>query len=89
MALNIKNTEVERLATEAATLASVSKTEAVRQALEDRVRRLRMHSGGLTRRERIAGVLARFRAEFPNADFGREMTKPEKEEILVYGSGGV
>ena len=36
MALNIKNPEVERLATEVAQLARETKTEAIRRALEER-----------------------------------------------------
>jgi antitoxin VapB len=36
MALNIKNPEVERLATEVALLARETKTEAIRRALEER-----------------------------------------------------
>ncbi len=89
MALNIKNAEVERLAAEAAELAHESKTEAIRKALEERVARLRMYSGNLTRDERIDKALARFRLEFPNADFGRPMSKAEKEEILGFGPDGV
>ena len=40
MALNIKNPEVERLATEVANLARETKTEAIRRALEERKARL-------------------------------------------------
>jgi len=40
MALNIKNADVERLAAGAAELTRESKTEAIRRAFEDRVRRL-------------------------------------------------
>ena len=89
MALNIKNAEVERLAAEAARLAKESKTEAIRVALQDRVRRLKLRRRGLTRKDRIGAILARFRTEFPEGDFGRKMTKAEKEEILGYGPGGV
>lgn len=88
MALNIKNAEVERLAAEAAELAGESKTEAIRKALHDRVARLRLYRGGLTREERIDRALARFREAFPAGDFGRTMTKAEEEEILGYGPGG-
>jgi antitoxin VapB len=88
MALNIKNAEVERLAAQAAELAHESKTEAIRKALEERLRRLRMHRGGRTRDERIEAILGRFRTEFPRGDFGRTMTKAEKEEILGYGPDG-
>ncbi len=89
MALNIKNAEVERLAAEAAKLAHESKTEAIRQALLERVCRLKLRRAGLTRADRAAALLAQFQKEFPQGDFGRGMTKAEKEEILGYGPGGV
>ena len=89
MALNIKNAEVERLAAEAANLANESNTEAVRQALMDRVRKLKRRSVHGTRQDRVDALLAQFRREFPQGDFGRKMTKTEKEEILGYGPGGV
>lgn len=38
MGLNIKNPEVERLAAEVAAALGVTKTEAIRQALEDRAK---------------------------------------------------
>jgi antitoxin VapB len=40
MALNIKNAQVEDLATEVAELAGETKTEAIRRALEERRQRL-------------------------------------------------
>lgn len=89
MALNIKNAEVERLAAEAAELANESKTEAIRKALTDRVGRLKMYRGGLTRDQRIDNTLARFQSEFPRGNFGRKMTKTEEEEILGFGPDGV
>ena len=46
MALNIKNAEVERLAAEVAHMARETKTEAIRRALEDRKKRLRLKVGG-------------------------------------------
>jgi antitoxin VapB len=89
MALNIKNVEVERLAVEAAALANESKTEAIRKALEERVSRLRMYRGGLSRDRRIEAVLKRFRTEFPGGDFGRAVTKAEEAQILGFGPDGV
>lgn len=50
MALNIRNPETERLATDLAKLAGETRTEAVTQALRDRLARLR--------RERACGPLA-------------------------------
>ncbi len=89
MALNIKNAEVERLAAELAELAHESKTEAIRKALRDRVTRLRLYQGGLSRDRRIEDILAQFRLQFPNGDFGRQTTKSEEEEILGFGPDGV
>ena len=89
MALNIKNAEVERLAAEAAALACESKTEAIRRALEERIGRLKLDRGGAGSEQRIQSILSRFREEFPSGDFGRRMTKREREKILGYGPGGV
>jgi len=89
MALNIKNTEVERLAAEAAELARESKTEAIRKALVERVSHLKMHRGGLTRDQRIDNALALFRAAFPRGDFGRKLSKAKEAEILGFGPDGV
>ena len=46
MALNIKNREVERLATEVAEMTRETKTEAVTRALRDRLARLRREKAG-------------------------------------------
>lgn len=46
MALNIKNAEVERLATEVAMITGESKTEAIRVALEERRGHLRAEGKG-------------------------------------------
>ena len=89
MALNIRNAEVERLAAEAADLAHGSKAEAIRQASMDRVRKLKRRSALNTREDRVDALLAQFRTDFPQGDFGRKMTKTAKEEILGYGPGGV
>lgn len=89
MALNIKNPEVERLAAEAAALAGESKTEAIRCALHDRIRRLKLVRGRPSGQERVLAILAQFRQQFPNADFGRKMTKAEREQILGYGPDGL
>ena len=46
MGLNIKNLEVERLATEVARMAGESKTEAIRKALADRKQMLQAEGKG-------------------------------------------
>ncbi len=45
MGLNIKNAEVEQLASEVADLAHETKTEAIRRALLERRVRLQVHAG--------------------------------------------
>lgn len=89
MALNIKNTEVESLAAEVAKLAQESKTEAIRVALKERAARLKLYRGKLTKEQRIAAVLGRFREQFPKGDFGHRRTKEEEERILGFGPSGV
>jgi antitoxin VapB len=89
VALNIKNTTVERLADEVARLAGETKTEAIRRALEERRARLALQSG--------AGRSARIREFlkneiwplFPPDQRGRRLTKKQKEAILGYGPDGV
>ena len=53
MALNIKNADVERLASEVARLTGESKTEAIRRALDERRRRLKGPSVAERRRRVI------------------------------------
>jgi antitoxin VapB len=89
MALNIKNAAVERLATEAAELAGESKTQAIRVALQDRVQKLRIHQSPKQARERALEILHRIRKESPKGDFGRRLSKKEREAILGFGPGGV
>jgi len=89
MALNIKNAEVERLASEVARLTGESKTEAIRRALDERRRRLRTVSTG-SRRARVLRFLEkRVWPTVPKAQFGRRLSREEEDEILGYGRGGV
>lgn len=90
MALNIKHTEVERLAAEVADLTGESKTEAVRQALLERRRRLRLQIPGPVRTERLLGFLqAEVWSRVPPDQIGRAPTKAEREEILGLGEEGL
>lgn len=91
MALNIKNPEVERLATEVAALAGESKTEAIRRALAARRALLLAHQVVRTGGSRS---FRRFLEEevwpqVPPHELGRRLSKREEEEILGYGSEGV
>jgi antitoxin VapB len=89
MALNIKNAEVERLATEVAQLARETKTEAIRRALEERKARLKV---GPSREEKFRRTMEYLRREvWPNIPpnvRGKPITKQEEEEILGIGPNG-
>ena len=90
MALNIKNPEVEALATELAHLTGESKTEAIRQALLERRGRLRLRVTEAGRRERVRRFLEReVWSRVPEDQRGRAPGKEEREEILGYGGAGV
>jgi antitoxin VapB len=90
MALNLKNEEVERLAAEVARLTGESKTEAVRQALLDRRRRLSYRVGDANRAERLHNFLAReVWPQVPPHERGRRLSRAEEDEILGYGPLGV
>lgn len=82
MALNIRNPEAERLATELAKQTGESKTEAVTKALRDRLARVRRDR---TRRRRAAELeeIAEHCASLPVLD-GRRA-----EEILGYDEIGL
>lgn len=89
MALNIKNEAVERLATEVATLAHESKTEAIRRALEDRKRRLELEVVPQALGDRAFLYLEReVWPGLPPSEIGRTLTRREEDEILGYGPEG-
>jgi len=89
VALNIKNPVVERLATEVARRLGVSKSEAVRRALEAQLERVAEPSQA----ERTAQLVEFFERDvwpFVPADtLGRAPDKSERERILGYGEEGV
>ena len=91
MALNIKNPEVERLATEVAQLARETKTEAIRRALEERKVRLVVRAKK-TPEERVREITEYFKREvwplIPPEFRGKPITKEEQEEILGIGPNG-
>jgi antitoxin VapB len=85
MALNIKDPEAERLATEVARLASETKTAAVRTALRERRDRLMAERP----RERRAEQLQQFLEyevwpQIPKHIRGKPLTKAEREALLGY-----
>jgi antitoxin VapB len=90
MALNIKNPDVERLASELAAATGESKTEVIRQALLERRARLRYRVDGSARRERVRRFLEEeIWSRIPADQLGRPPGREEREAILGYGSDGV
>jgi antitoxin VapB len=90
MPLNIKNSEVERLAAEVAALAHETKTEAIRRALLDRKQRLIVRRGGASKLQRLQDILRnQIWPEIPVDVRGRGIAKAEREKILGYGRDGV
>ena len=89
MALNIKNSEVERLAGEVAQLTGETKTEAVRRALEERKARLAFQVASGSRASRLRGFLEReLWPIVPKDQLGRALSREEEETILGYGVAG-
>jgi antitoxin VapB len=82
MALNIRNSEAERLAEAVARLAGETKTEAVTQALRDRLARLRRERAGRRLADELDDI-GRHCAQLPVMD--RRTT----DEILGYDDNGL
>jgi antitoxin VapB len=88
MALNIKNAEVENLATEIAGLTHTTRTEAIRQALVERRERLRATSSISNREELLRRFLElRIWPQVPESA-ARRWSKEEEEAALGYGESG-
>jgi antitoxin VapB len=89
MALNIKNKEVEELATEVSRMAGETKTEAIRRALA--ARKAELEAGG-GKPDRKKHLLEYFQREVwpyvPPGELGRVLTREEEDDILGYGPNG-
>jgi antitoxin VapB len=80
MALNIKDPEVDRLATELASRLRTNKTDAIRRALNAQLALLQSHTGN--REDQLLDVM---RTEvWPLLSDRTPITKHEREEILGY-----
>ena len=87
MALNIKNTSVEKLVAEVAEMTGETKTEAIRRALQDRKHRLIVEAG-----QNQMGQWRKFLESevWPLVPVGTTSpSKAEREVILGYGPQGV
>jgi antitoxin VapB len=82
MALNIRNPETDRLATELARETGETKTEAVTRALKDRLERVRRHRAHRTLADDLDEI-ARHCASLPVLD------ARSPDEILGYDEHGV
>jgi antitoxin VapB len=89
MALNIKNIDVERLASEVANLAHETKTEAIRRALVERRARLRARAGKPGGRKSLREYLEQnVWPLMPARELGRAMSRQEEDQILGYAPEG-
>jgi antitoxin VapB len=86
MALTVRNKEVERLAEEVARLAGESKTEAIRKALEIRLKLLLKGKRGFDRVLRF--LEEEVWTQIPPELLGKGISKEEEEAILGYGREG-
>jgi len=83
MALNLKSPEVARLVCEVAALSGESKTEAVRQALAERLTRLAFRASSEDRGARLQRFLeGEAWPTVPPAELGRRLSREEWEAIL-------
>ena len=94
MALNIKDKEAEALVAELASMTGETKTGAVRQALRERLERLRAAQGLVADPKKDAESMRRFfeteiRSLVPAKRRGLGPTKAEREQMLGYGPDGV
>lgn len=90
MALTIKNPEVERLAEEVARLSGQNKTQAVRQALEEKRDRLSLRLSRAARTFQRRRFLEReIWADIPDELLDKPHDDALDGEILGYGPDGV
>ena len=90
MALNIKDPETERLATEVAKLTGESKTGAVRAALRaQKARLLVAQSGGGRGRRMLAVLEGQVWPSLPAGVRGSAITRDQEDAILGFGADGV
>ena len=87
MALNLKNPEVESLASEVALLAGSSKTEVIRQALLEKRQRMIL---GFARDSQTSALQFLHDRLWPTLppNASRTLSRVEEDEILGYGPDG-
>jgi antitoxin VapB len=88
MALNIKNPEVEDLATEVAKLAGETKTQAIKVALMKRKIELQAKAVRPPKESLREFLEREVWPMIPPDVLGKTITKEEEEEILGFGPNG-
>jgi len=89
MALNLKNAEVEALVARVSALTGENKTQAIRQALEERLERLSLRAGPGARAVRLTRFLeGEVWPRVPPGEMGRRLSRDEEEAILGFGEAG-
>lgn len=90
MPINIKDPEVERLASDVVALTHETKTSAIRVALEERKERLAAQARCRERGARLRRFLEEEAwPQLPEGERGKPLSKAGREEILGYGPEGV
>jgi antitoxin VapB len=90
MALNIQDTETEKLAAEVAEMTGKTKEDAVREALREKKERLEIRSGRKGRPRSMQEWLEKeIWPRIPEEERGKPLTKEEVEDILGFGPEGV
>lgn len=93
MALNIKDTETEKLAAEVAEMTGDTKTGAVREALREKKERLEMAEdrkrSGRKPKSMQEWLETEIWPRIPKEELGKTLTKKEVEDILGFGPEGV
>jgi antitoxin VapB len=88
MPLNIKHPAVERMATEAARRQGITRTEAVRRALEAHLATLHETSTDARAADLVEFLERDVWPFVPTEVLGQPLSKDERERILVYGDEG-
>lgn len=91
MALNIKDSETERLAAELAASTGQSKTSVIREALrESKLHASPAQETAEDRYQRLHRFLeVEVWSELPQEELGKPVSKQEREDILGFGPDGV
>ena len=90
MALNIKNREVDELASELADLTGLNKTQIIRQALQEYKVNISYKIASVGKEAKLKDFLEKeIWKKIPKSLLGKKISKKEVEEILGMGDDGL